>query len=250
MRYHKDFDSSNFERHEIKTYQRKGDQVRSEYERLNPDGTVTKTVAYGDCKEGLKYRTYHMGLDGVVREIPQEVVQRMMQMQNQQVPPVAPPRPQVPPAASPAPQEKPAKKAFAFMVEPKETHDGQSVWRVRPLTIKTKEAPAQPTPPPPPPPPTQPQPTNRGLPWWYDTLKEAINESMKEDKPQIPKPEPPPPEPEPKKLSKRLFDWLDDDFFALKPIKSAPKPKLFDNLLGDFDKPLLNIFNTPMLEDF
>lgn len=55
--------------HEIKTFQRKGDLVRSEYERLNPDGTVTKSVAYGDCKEGLRYRTFQMGLDGAVREI-------------------------------------------------------------------------------------------------------------------------------------------------------------------------------------
>ncbi|XP_054263491.1 uncharacterized protein LOC128986908 [Macrosteles quadrilineatus] len=242
MRYHKDFDSSNFERHEIKTYQRKGDQVRSEYERLNPDGTVTKTVAYGDCKEGLKYRTYHMGLDGVVREIPQDVVQRMMNLQQQ--PQVAPPPP---PPAPPAP-EKPARKAFAFMVEPKETQDGQSIWRVKPLHIKTKEsAPAPPpSPPTPPPPPAQ----AKVLPWWYDTLKEAINESMKEDKARIPKPEPPP-VPEPKKVSsKRIFDWLDDDFFALKPFKAAPKPKLFDNLLGDFDKPLLDVFNTPLLDDF
>lgn len=189
-----------------------------------------------------------MGQDGIVREIPQDVVHRMMQMQmNQQAPP--PPAPQVQAPPPPPPQEKPARKAFAFMVEPKENPDGQSVWRVRPLHIKTKEAPA----PPPPPPTPKPQPqqsTYKALPWWYDTLKEAINESLKEDKPQISKPEPPPPPPEPKKASKRIFNWLDDDFFALKPNNIAPRPKMFDNFLGDISRPLLDMFNTELLEEF
>lgn len=54
---------------EIRSYHQVGDKIKGEFARLYPDGSVTKTLAYGDTKQGLQYKTYQMDPLGNVKSV-------------------------------------------------------------------------------------------------------------------------------------------------------------------------------------
>jgi len=319
MGFFKDTNDNNFVHHEIKTYQRRGDQVRSEYERLNPDGSVTKTIAYGDTKEGLKYRTFHLALDGTIKELvapPRPSPRRLMQNccgcpdcvcapgccagpglcacgcacgragRARDTPSTTPqatfrrpihtisPENYAPRAVAAAPATQPRveppppppqpkveqkvdqpRKAFAFIVEPKEADDqGPGVWRVRTLNLSPQpQGQAQPLPQqqkrveppaPAPAPPAQAPAAAAPKPWWYDPFKEMISEGIKREEKPVEKPVL-------EEKKPRLFNLFDDDAFFRRPFASSffRRPRIFDaidegrSLVGDF-------FNGPLLPDY